>query len=322
MQIGQAEYPATVDSLAQDRWAVIRQGYTAPDQAATARLELVYRWDADGAVYFGGVSFRPETRDPSRRIKLATIYHRPENTAGVLDNLKAFAPLLERAAEGGADIICMPEGINLVGTGMDYVSAGEEIPGRATDFLGKIAARHACYIVAGLFERDGPIVYNTAVLIDRSGAVAGKYRKVSLPREEIEGGITPGDRLPVFETDFGTIGLMICWDVTFPEVARNLASKGAEVILMPIWGGNITLTRARAIENQVFLVTSGYDIRTAIFDKEGEVLAEATRDTPVAVFEVDLNQRLLWPWLGDLRNRIPREKPSARVLYPDGGYDQ
>ena len=64
---------------------------------------------------------------------------------------------------------------------------------------------------------------------------------MSLPREEIDGGVTPGDALPVFETDFGTIGMMICWDVTFPEAARTLAKQGAEVIFLPIWGGNLTL---------------------------------------------------------------------------------
>jgi predicted amidohydrolase len=164
--------------------------------------------------------------------------------------------------------------------------------------------------VAGILEREGPVIYNTAVLIDREGKLAGKYRKVSLPREEIDGGITPGNSYPVFDTDFGRIGMMICWDLEFPEVARQLAVQGAEVIFMPIWGGNLTLASARAIENQIWLVSSTYDMKTGVFDRKGELIAEANEQYPVAVAELDLNKHLYWPWLGDLKNRIPRENPG------------
>jgi predicted amidohydrolase len=104
--------------------------------------------------------------------------------------------------------------------------------------------------------------------------------------------------------------MMICWDVHFPEVARELAARGAEVILMPIWGGNETLARARAIENQLYVVASGYDFRTAIFDRAGKTLVEATQDPAVLVTEIDLQDRLLWPWLGEWRARIWREGPA------------
>jgi predicted amidohydrolase len=155
------------------------------------------------------------------------------------------------------------------------------------------------------------------VLIDRKGEVAGKYHKVSLPREEIEGGVTPGDDLPVFDTDFGKIGMMICWDVTFPEAARTLAFQGAEVIFLPIWGGHLILAKARALENQVYLVSSTYDMKTAVFDQEGEIIKEATEEDPVIVVEVDLNKKKYWPWLGDFKGRIKREVPSKKALFLD-----
>ena len=110
-----------------------------------------------------------------------------------------------------------------------------------------------------------------------------KYRKVSLPREEIDGGLTPGKSFPVFDTDFGRIGLMTCWDVFFPESARSLAGKGAEIIFLPIWGGNLDLARARAIENQVYLVSSTYDMKTGIFNREGKLIVEGSETDPVAV---------------------------------------
>ena len=156
-------------------------------------------------------------------------------------------------------MILLPEGITVVGTGKSFADVAETVPGPTTQRLGELARKHNSYIVAGLYEREGPAIYNTAVLIDREGNVAGKYRKVQLPYEEIEGGLTPGNDYPVFQTDFGTVGLMICYDSQFAEPAQALAGRGAEIIFMPIWGGIETLARARAIENKVFLVSSGYD---------------------------------------------------------------
>jgi predicted amidohydrolase len=114
-----------------------------------------------------------------------------------------------------------------------------------------LAVKHDLYIVAGLLEREGPAIYNVAVLISPDGKVIGKYRKVTLPRGEIEAGITPGRDYPVFETRFGKVGMMICYDGFFPEVARALAIQGAEVIVWPVWGCNPLLASARACENHV-----------------------------------------------------------------------
>jgi len=91
--------------------------------------------------------------------------------------------------------------------------------------------------VAGLYERAGARIYNTAVLIGRDGSLAGRYRKMSLPDEEIEGGITPGSETPVFDTDFGRVGLMICWDSSYPEVARALATRTRLLLLDEVMAG-------------------------------------------------------------------------------------
>ena len=273
-----------------------------------------YRWDPDGIVHFGAVSFKKNNPPESRRVRLATINYKPRDSKSSLENLEKFSEFIAKAAAQKADIVCLPEGITLAGTDLNYISASELVPGPTTEFLGKIARKYHLYIVAGILERKGNIVYNTSVLINRTGELTGKYRKLSLPREEIDGGVTPGDSLPVFDTDFGRIGMMICWDVSFPETARTLAQKGAEIIFLPIWGGNLTLTRARAIENQVYLVSSSYDMMTAVFDQEGEVIKEATKDDPVIVVDVDLNKQKLWPWLGDFKNRIPGEMPTQKAI--------
>jgi len=313
--IGYPEYPVTFQNSTSKGWNYMKQLYRVPDGVRRAKIELVYRWDADGVVHFGGTSFHKTTAPKPRIVRVATIHHRPHNSKSSQENLIQFAELIGKAAKEKADIVCLPEGITLVGTNLNYISASEPVPGPTTKFLGTIAKKYNLYIVAGLLEKTGDIVFNTAVLIDRNGNLAGKYRKVSLPQEEIEGGISPGNSFPVFETDFGTIGLMICWDVTFPEAARSLAEKGAEIILMPIWGGDVNLAKARAIENQLYLVSSTYDMISAVFDQEGKVMKEATNDNPVVVVDIDLSKQKLWPWLGDLKSRIFREVPPRKATH-------
>jgi predicted amidohydrolase len=163
------------------------------------------------------------------------------------------------------------------------------------------------YVVAGLTERAGGVVYNTAVLIDRHGNVAGKYRKVYLPREEVEGGLTPGRDFPVFDTDFGRIGMMICWDSQYVDPARALAIQGAEILFVPAAGGYMTLLKARALENHLYLVSSGDDVESAIIDPTGEVLF-ATKESGVnKTISVNLEDRHIDPWLGDMRARFHKE---------------
>jgi predicted amidohydrolase len=242
-----------------------------------------------------------------RKVTVATVRYRPRRLAGPAENVQAFRKVIEKEVPKGADLILLPEGMTVVGNGKTYADASEPLPGPTTGALGEIAKSRKVWIVAGLYERDGAAVYNTAVLIDREGRLAGKYRKVYLPREELEAGLTPGSGYPVFQTDFGRLGIMICWDVQYGDPARALALKGAELIALPIWGGNLNLTRARAIENSVFLATSGYDIPSLILDPMGETLASSETDATVAVATIDLARRYQWPWLGNMKGRFHRE---------------
>jgi predicted amidohydrolase len=303
------EYPL-VGPASSDGWTPLAGVYRAPDKAAQARLELHLRWTAAGEVRWRDASLQEATLPPPRRVTLAAVNHRPRGTTSPQDSRERFVRLVEEAAAKGADIVCLPEGITTAGNGLTYAQAAETVPGPTTAFLGDLAKRLKIWIVAGIYERQGPHLYNTAVLVARDGSLAGRYRKMSLPDEEIEGGLTPGSEAPVFDTDFGRVGLMICWDSSYPEVAHALAARGAEVILMPIAGGVEALVQARAIENQVYVVASGYDFRTGIFDREGDRIADAKADPEVVASTVDLAETTLWPWVGNWRARIAREAPA------------
>ncbi|RJP20958.1 MAG: carbon-nitrogen hydrolase family protein [Candidatus Omnitrophota bacterium] len=309
-RVSQPEYPRTRQET-NDGHGLIEGIYPAPEGSATALIELIFRWSETGSVEWTNVDWRQSEPPKPRLVKMATVNFRPQKTSGPEENLKQFAVSVREAGEQKADIVCLPEGVTVVGTGKTYLDVAESVPGRSTEFLGELASRYSMYIVAGIYEQDEETVYNTAVLIDRQGKVVGKYRKTTLPREEIEGGITPGDSFPVFATDFGKVGMMICWDVFFPEPARRLAYHGAEIIFMPIWGGNENLFVARAIENQIYLVSSSYSARTGIWDREGKIVAEAKEVGSVVIYEVDLEKKTYWQWLGDFGGRIPREAPKV-----------
>ncbi len=304
-----ARPPDYVPAVASEgAWTRMEHVCVAPERAQTVRVELTLAWAPDATVWWDDVSLTEETPSAGRVVRALTVYHRPQGTGAAARSVEEFCRLMERAADQKPDVICLPEGVTVIGTGKSYAEVAESVPGPTTTRLGAAARKLKSYICAGLYEREGKILYNTAVLLDREGRVAGKYRKTHLPREEVEAGLTPGSEYPVFQTDFGKVGMMICWDLQFPEPSRALALKGAELILLPIWGGSDILARARAMENHVFLITSSYDMKTFIVDPKGDVAAEATREQPLALAELHLDRKIVQPWLGDMRTRTWNER--------------
>ncbi len=297
-----------LDAETHGGWMRVEHRTRAPEGARAVVLELALAWAPGGTVWWDEVELVEETAPRQRVVRALTVFHRPRSTASAAESVDQFCRIVAGAANQRPDLVCLPEGISVIGTGKSYAEVSEPIPGPSTEKLGKVARQLGAYVVGGIYERDGEAVYNTAVLMDRKGELVGKYRKTHLPREEVESGITPGDSYPVFGTDFGKVGLMICWDLQFPEPARALALQGAEVILLPIWGGSDVLARARAIENHVFLITSSYDMKTFVVDPTGAVLAEASSERPVALAELHLDRSIIQPWLGDMKARTWKER--------------
>lgn len=226
-------------------------------------------------------------------------------------HLAAATELLLEAASRDTDLAVLPEMFNLFGarlTPEDYAAA-EDVDGPTVTAMRRLATAHRLAIVLPIYRHDAAgLLRNSAVVIDRAGAVAGCYDKVHPTRGEMSHGVVPGDNWPVFELDFGRVGVMICHDNSFVEAARCLALGGAEVIAWPHvqsgWGDvvwDITL-RSRAIDNGVFLVSSCYAVRgegawrpgmmvgrSGVVGQDGFILAEMSRNAGVATATVDLD---------------------------------
>lgn len=227
-------------------------------------------------------------------------------------NIENACSLLQIAAKGSPDIVCLPELFN----GLAGIST---LPGPETEKIGELARQHNMYVIAPFYVLSEGNTYNCSVLIDRKGEVAGCYQKVHLwPWEAPVSKITPGKEFPVFETDFGRIGLCICHDHQFPETARCLALKGAEVLFCstrmpdPFQFPWLTLSRVRALENQMYVVSVGAefnDCSTHIVAPRfrGEVLSSAGVGTHVLQTELDLD------WLRKERTDSPLYKYPEKI---------
>jgi len=272
--------------------------------ANSAQISLEFRWST-GTVWWDDIALENAAEDPARNVKVGTVYCRPPGNT-VEKNISVMSDLLDQAGTSGCQIVCLPEGwaTGNTGLGMTKVEANT-LEGSASTMMSKKAKQYGMYIVSGLYSWTGDTLNNVAVLYDRQGNKQAVYKKVQLPDAEAEQGAVPGNTLPVFETDFGKIGILICWDYAFPEVSRILALNGAEILFCPI-AGDIRgsdvwkiIARSRAVDNGVYFVTSIYDGHSLIINPAGDVLQETGKQATLITAIVDLNFTPPWDWLGN-----------------------
>lgn len=306
---------------AASEWYRVAEVKTAPANAAGMSISLILQWADGGSVWWDDVFVEKASAPAARVVKIATASAWPKHPSSTDKNLQYYSDMIVQAGQKGADIICLGEGITIVSAGKSYQEAAETIPGPTSKTLGEAAKKAGTYVIAGIYEKEGNLLYNTAILIDRNGNIAGKYRKTHLPQTEVEGGLTPGDTYPVFKTDFGMIGIEICYDNFFPEVARNLMLNGAEIVFCPIWGDIRgmksewnAVARTRAIDNAVFFVASMYEPGLSLItDPNGNLMRDEDSSESILLSTVDLNMRTFERWLsmksyGEWKNLFRNER--------------
>ena len=255
-------------------------------------------------------------------------------------NIAKALGFIGQAASQGAQIVCLPE----LFTGPYFCQTedhrhfalAEPIPGPTTEALAQAARQQRVVVVGSLFERrDAGVYHNTAVVLDADGHLAGIYRKMHIPddpRYYEKFYFTPGDLgFPSFATQFGRLGVCVCWDQWFPEAARLVALSGAEILVYPTaigwlpeeklaWGPSQhaaweTMMRSHAIANGLFVAAvnrigneAGLEFWGASFvaDPYGNVLARASHDREEILLvacprEAIEAARTHWPFLRDRR---------------------
>ena len=251
-------------------------------------------------------------------------------------NLKKAGSLIADSADRNADFIVLPEMFNCPYSNDKFVEYGENEHDSCTlNTISQLAESYNVYILAGSIpEREGDKLYNTSYLLDKTGSIIAKHRKMHLFDIDVKGRITfkesdvltAGDDFTIADTDFGRIGIGICYDVRFVELARIMAEKGAEILFYPGAFNQTTgpahwelLFRSRALDNQVFCIgvapalnmnasyhSYGHSIAV---NPWGEVIAQAGEKEELVICEIDLSE------IKKVREELPVLKNKRKDLY-------
>lgn len=234
-------------------------------------------------------------------------------TADKAENLAVARDYIRRAAKGGADVAILPEMFCCLYTNAAFVQNAEAAGEGVYTAMAEAARESGLWLVAGSMpERDGARIYNTAFVFDPTGACVARHRKMHLFDIDVQGGqrffesetFTAGDSVTVFDTPFGKLGLCICFDMRFPELARCMALSGAQAIVAPAAFNMTTgpahwelLFRQRAVDNQLFTlgVAPARDAggpyvsygNSLVCSPWGDVVARAGSEPALLLVEVD-----------------------------------
>ncbi|MCD6308341.1 MAG: carbon-nitrogen hydrolase family protein [Candidatus Latescibacteria bacterium] len=214
------------------------------------------------------------------------------------------------------DIVCLPEAFPLawVRNRPAPTDIAEVPPGPITGRFAEYARSHGCYVVCPTYTRENGKVFNAAVLIDRKGKIAGEYRKIRPTAGEVAGGIAPGPLdPPVFDTDFGRIGMQICFDIEWTDAWRRLGEKGAEIVFWPSAFAGGKALNARAFTYRYAVISSTRKDTSKICDIDGAELARTGRWNKWACAPVNLEKAFLHTWPFVMRFEEIHRKYGSKV---------
>jgi len=225
------------------------------------------------------------------KARIATICLASRAHSTIEENGRYALNLLERALKLKPDLICLPEAFTTVGVRKSIDEVAEEIDGPTVKLFSRKAVEGNCYIICPIITRHDGRVWNSAVIIGRSGEVVGVYDKVHPVTSAhdytvFEGGVTPGMEYPTFDLDFARIGVQICFDICFPEGWIELARKEAKIVFWPsAYNGGFPL-QAYACLNKYYVVSSVRTDKSVIIDPCGRILAETNSLMNIAYYDV------------------------------------
>jgi predicted amidohydrolase len=269
----------------------------------------------------------------SRNVKVCSIsLLLPSGATKLEENIERANSAVIEALNFQPDIICLPECYTILGSSENDIIRSIDIADEIVSMIGEYSKKGKCYIISTILEKEKDKIFNTAFIVNRNGKVIGKYRKTHLAAFESDiYHNTPGNDLPVFQTDFGIIAVMSCMDIFFPEVARVYGLKGAELVFWPTqtFGPTptylMTILRARAIDNQFYCVSSnfcrspyipGKEIgRACVVDFDGTIIADTGLSPGLANCTIDLGKKSLmnWDYVPD-SEKLKQKYPTRRKL--------
>ncbi|HEY4299479.1 MAG TPA: carbon-nitrogen hydrolase family protein [Candidatus Didemnitutus sp.] len=246
---------------------------------------------------------------PPRKVVVATVV---ADISGSVDaRLQFVGRSIDRAAREAA-VICPGRGLDLVvfpefaicrETGVAAAERAVILDGPVSDAIGSKAREHRTWLVVPMTLQETDRISNAAVLFDRAGKVAGIFRKVHPVADDagvLEGGVTPGAAYPVFDCDFGRLGILVCWDMAYDEGWDALAAGGAEIVALTSASPQTLRPSSQALRHHFYVVTSTPRDNASVFDPIGRTIAQATDAPGVAIREIDLAFAILH-WSEGLR---------------------
>jgi len=227
------------------------------------------------------------------RARIATVCQSGSFYNSVEENRKHVIGLLDLALRQKPDLVCLPETFTTVSVADKLkMDLAETVPGPTTDAISKRAKASKCYVICPINTKRDLKLWNSAIVIDRLGEIIGIYDKVhpvttSSDYKIFEDGVTPGNKIPVFDLDFGRVGIQICYDIGFPESWEELAKKGAKMVFWSsAYNGGFPL-QVYAYLHHYYVISSVLSDKSKIIDPCGVIIAET--DNHVNVTYHDIN---------------------------------